>query len=94
MTHFDLETFCSIVQNMKITYSYVVPPVVLNLAKSPIVDKYELSSLRMITSGAAPLSKDLITALYDRLKLPTKQGYGLSESSCTTHIQVCTITAR
>jgi acyl-coenzyme A synthetase/AMP-(fatty) acid ligase len=88
MPSFDLDAFCSITQKHKITYCYVAPPVVLHLAKNPIVDKYDLSSLRMLTSGAAPLSKDLILAVYDRLKLPVKQAYGLSETSPATHIQV------
>lgn len=65
----------------------MVPPVVLLLAKSPIVSNYDLNSLRMISSGAAPLTRDLVAAVYSRLKVPCKQGYGLSETSPTTHMQ-------
>lgn len=89
MTSFDLHRFCAIVQEHKITYTYVAPPVVLHLAKSPVVEKYNLSSLKMITSGAAPLSKELIFAVYERLGTEVKQAYGLSESSPVTHMQVC-----
>jgi 4-coumarate--CoA ligase len=89
MTSFDLHKFCSIVQEHKITYTYVAPPVVLHLAKSPVVEKYNLSSLKMITSGAAPLSKELIFAVHERLGTEVKQAYGLSESSPVTHMQVC-----
>lgn len=88
MAKFEIEKFCSVVQNQKITYSYVVPPVVLLLSKHPIVDKYDLSSLRMLNSGAAPLTRELVEAAYKRLKVPVKQGYGLSETSPTTHTQV------
>ena len=88
MPKFDLEKFCSIIQNQKITFSYIVPPVVLLLGKHPIVDKYDLSSLRMLNSGAAPLTRELVDAVYKRLKVPIKQGYGLSETSPTTHTQV------
>lgn len=87
MPTFSLEKFCSIIQEHRITMGYVVPPVVLMLAKSPIVSKYDLSSLRMMNSGAAPLTRDLVEAAYERLKIPVKQGYGLSETSPTTHIQ-------
>ncbi|PMD46648.1 acetyl-CoA synthetase-like protein [Hyaloscypha variabilis F] len=87
MSSFDLHRFCSIVQEHKITYTYVAPPVVLHLAKSPVVEKYNLSSLKMITSGAAPLSKELIFAVYERLGTEVKQAYGLSESSPVTHMQ-------
>lgn len=56
------------------------------LAKSPIVDNYDLSSLRMVNSGAAPLTKELADSFYGRLKIPVKQAYGLSECSPTTHM--------
>ncbi|MCJ1384106.1 hypothetical protein MMC17_007222 [Xylographa soralifera] len=87
MPKFDLEKFCSTIQSQKITFSYIVPPVVLLLGKHPIVDKYDLSSLRMLNSGAAPLTKELVDSVYQRLKVPIKQGYGLSETSPTTHMQ-------
>lgn len=57
------------------------------LGKSPIVSNYDLSSIRMLNSGAAPLTRDLVDAVYQRLKIPIKQGYGLSETSPTTHTQ-------
>jgi len=87
MPKFDLDLFCAHIQNHKITFAYVVPPVVLMLGKSPVVDKYDLSSIRMMNSGAAPLTKDLVDTVYKRLKIPIKQGYGLSETSPTTHTQ-------
>ena len=87
MPKFEIERFCSIIQNQRITFAYVVPPVVLLLGKHPIVDKYDLSSLRMLNSGAAPLTQELVEAVYKRLKVPIKQGYGLSETSPTTHTQ-------
>ncbi|KAI9756496.1 MAG: hypothetical protein M4579_003835 [Chaenotheca gracillima] len=87
MPKFDIDGFCSIIQSEKITFAYVVPPVVLLLGKSPVVDKYDLSSIRMMNSGAAPLTKELVDAVHSRLKIPIKQGYGLSETSPTTHTQ-------
>ncbi|RAH86406.1 acetyl-CoA synthetase-like protein [Aspergillus japonicus CBS 114.51] len=87
MQKFDLEKWCAHVQNYRITFSYVVPPVVLLLGKHPIVDKYDLSSLRMMNSGAAPLTQELVEAVYARIKCGIKQGYGLSETSPTTHTQ-------
>lgn len=87
MPRFDIEDFCRFVQNEKITFSYVAPPVVLLLSKHPVVDKYDLSSLRMLNSGAAPLTRELVDAVWNRKKLKVKQGYGLSETSPTTHTQ-------
>lgn len=88
LARFDIQRFCSIIQSHRITYTYVAPPIILRLAKDALVDNYDLSSLRMITSGAAPLTRELIIAVYDRLGIPTKQAYGLSETSPATHVQV------
>lgn len=87
MPKFDLEDFCRFTQELKITFVYLVPPIIVLLGKHPIVSKYDLSSIRMMNSGAAPLTKELVDAVYSRLKVPIKQGYGLSETSPTTHTQ-------
>jgi 4-coumarate--CoA ligase len=88
MPKFDIEKFCAHVQRYRITFSYVAPPVVLLLSKHPIVEKYDLSSLRMLNSGAAPLTRELVLAASSRTGVPVKQGYGLSETSPTTHTQL------
>lgn len=87
MSKFDIESWCAHVQNYRVSFSYVVPPVVLLLGKHPAVDKYDLSSLRMMNSGAAPLTQELVENVYSRIKVGIKQGYGLSETSPTTHSQ-------
>lgn len=81
MAKFNLEKFFSVIQSHRATVAYVAPPVVLSLVSSPVVQRYDLSSLRIIMSGAAPLSSDLIKRLYDKLKIPLRQGYGLTETS-------------
>lgn len=87
MERFDLVQFCELIQKHKITYTYLVPPVILLLAKHPIIDQYDLSSLRMLNCGAAPLTEELVNSVYSRIKVPVKQGYGLSETSPVTHTQ-------
>lgn len=81
MQRFDLKDFCRIVEEDRITVAYIVPPVALALAKSPVVGKYNLRSLRMLNSAAAPAPKEVIEGIHRRLGIPTKQAYGLSESS-------------
>ncbi|KAJ5614148.1 hypothetical protein N7528_007802 [Penicillium herquei] len=87
MSKFDIEKWCAHVQGYRVTFSYIVPPVVLLLGKHPAIDKYDLSSLRMMNSGAAPLTQELVESVYSRIKVGIKQGYGLSETSPTTHSQ-------
>lgn len=87
MARFDLNKWCVAVQKYRIKFANLVPPIILGLAKHPDVEKYDLSSLEMVNSGAAPLSAEVQKAVWNRLKLPVKQGYGLSETSPTTHSQ-------
>jgi 4-coumarate--CoA ligase len=81
MSQFDLKNWCSLVQKHTITYSYIVPPIALSLSKDPIVDSYDLTSIRMTNCGAAPLSIGLIEKVFARTGIRIKQGYGLSETS-------------
>jgi 4-coumarate--CoA ligase len=87
MPAFNVEVFLQAIQDHKITFIYVAPPVIVRLARDPIVDKYDLSSVKMITSGAAPLTKELVDAVWQRLKIKINQAYGLSETSPMTHTQ-------
>ena len=83
---FDLAVFLKTVQDYGATRSHLVPPIILLLAKSPVVDEYDVSSLRIITCGAAPLSKELTKEAMERLDCVIKQGYGLTETSPATHV--------
>jgi 4-coumarate--CoA ligase len=88
MQRFNSEEFCESIQRNMITVTFVVPPVVLLLAKHPLVDTYNLSSLRLVNSSAAPLSDHLVDMVYKRLKVPIKQSYGMSEASPAIATQV------
>ena len=85
MPRFDLEQCLSTIQKYGVTAANVVPPIVLALAKHPLVDNYQLGSLRFVLSGAAPLTEHLATAAATRLGCRVLQGYGLTETSPVTH---------
>lgn len=87
MPAFDMETFLKTIQEHRITFIYVAPPVIVRLARDKMVDKYDLSSVKMITSGAAPLTQELVDSVHKRLKIKINQAYGLSETSPMTHTQ-------
>jgi 4-coumarate--CoA ligase len=59
MPKFDIGTLLGLIEKYKVSIAPVVPPVMLAIAKSPDFDKHDLSSLRMIKSGGAPLGKEL-----------------------------------
>jgi acyl-CoA synthetase (AMP-forming)/AMP-acid ligase II len=73
-------------QNHRVTFAPVVPPVMLALAKSPIVDRFDLSHLTTLLSGAAPLREELGAAVAARLGCRIIQGYGMTETSPVTHL--------
>jgi acyl-CoA synthetase (AMP-forming)/AMP-acid ligase II len=81
MPRFDLEQFLAILQDYRVTVAAVVPPIVLALAKHPLVDRFDLSALRFVNSGAAPLDVELEEACGKRLGCAVGQGYGLTETS-------------
>ncbi|VYS58108.1 unnamed protein product [Arabidopsis thaliana] len=81
MPKFEITLLLEQIQRCKVTVAMVVPPIVLAIAKSPETEKYDLSSVRMVKSGAAPLGKELedaISAKFPNAKLG--QGYGMTEA--------------
>jgi acyl-CoA synthetase (AMP-forming)/AMP-acid ligase II len=86
LPRFELGEFLRAIQDYRITRAHVVPPIVLALVKHPLVDEFDLSSLQFMGSGAAPLSAELEVACGKRLGCRMAQGYGLTETSPTTHI--------
>lgn len=56
---FEITLLLEQIQRCKVTVAMVVPPIVLAMVKSSETEKYDLTSVRMIKSGAAPLGKEL-----------------------------------
>ncbi len=85
MPKFDLAEFLRVIAEYRATYLYIAPPIAVALAKHPIVDDYDTSSIRIIFSGAAPLDQELGQAVAKRLGCTVRQGYGMSEMSPVSH---------
>ena len=86
MPRFDMEQALQLIEQHKITQFFAVPPIVLGLAKTPLLDKYNVSSLRKIFSGAAPLGAELAEEAATRVGCAVVQGYGMTEISPVSHI--------
>ena len=81
MPRFELDGFLQLMQDHRVTYACLVPPIVLALAKHPAVDDFDLSALEFVISGAAPLDAGVGQAAAARLDCQVLQGYGLTETS-------------
>uniref|UniRef100_M4EL94 4-coumarate--CoA ligase n=1 Tax=Brassica campestris TaxID=3711 RepID=M4EL94_BRACM len=81
MARFELELLLKYIEKYRVTQLWVVPPVFLALAKQSVVKKYDLSSLKYIGSGAAPLGKDLMEECGKNIpNVVLMQGYGMTET--------------
>jgi acyl-CoA synthetase (AMP-forming)/AMP-acid ligase II len=85
MAKFELTDFIRAVRRFKMTLLYVVPPILIALAKQSALaqdpEAFDLPSVRRIYSGAAPLTEELTAAV--RVRYPgvlLGQGYGMTEA--------------
>ncbi|HKG27374.1 MAG TPA: AMP-binding protein, partial [Thermomicrobiales bacterium] len=83
LPRFELGQLLQLVQDYGATRLYAVPPVLVALAKQPAVDRYDLSTVKTIICGAAPLGEEVARAVSRRLGCRVKQIYGLTEIAPT-----------
>ena len=86
MPRFDMQEFLTAIQKYNVSILPIVPPIVLGLVKHPAVSQFDLSSVRLAFSGAAPLGEELARQLSEKLHCPMTQGYGMTEASPVTHL--------
>ncbi|KAK8608266.1 hypothetical protein V6N13_023693 [Hibiscus sabdariffa] len=81
MQKFEIGMLLELIQKHKVTVAPMVPPLVLAIAKSSETDKYNLSSVRIVKSGAAPLGQELEDAVKVKFSgAKFGQGYGMTEA--------------
>ncbi|EDV24420.1 uncharacterized protein TRIADDRAFT_56201 [Trichoplax adhaerens] len=88
MARFEPKIFLETIQNYKITVAPIVPPIAVFLSKHPLVNSFDISSLKDVISAAAPLGKDTQYALTARLGVNVRQGYGMTELSPVVSISI------
>jgi acyl-CoA synthetase (AMP-forming)/AMP-acid ligase II len=85
MRRFEAESLLRTIQQYKIEFAALVPPIVIALAKYPGLESFQLSSLRYATCGAAPLGAAMQEEFERRLGIPIVQAYGTTEAGSVTH---------
>ncbi|KAK8490440.1 hypothetical protein V6N12_021166 [Hibiscus sabdariffa] len=81
MSKFEIGMFLRNLDKYRATHLWAVPPIVLAMVKQNAVDKFDLSLLKQIGSGAAPLGKDLVEECAKKFPQASFiQGYGMTEA--------------
>jgi long-chain acyl-CoA synthetase len=81
---FQPEALLKLMAKKKPTAFCAVPTVFTALSNTPGIDKHDLSSIKMIISGGAPLPMEVRQDFERRTGARIVEGYGLSESSPVT----------
>ncbi|XP_017783083.1 PREDICTED: 4-coumarate--CoA ligase 1-like [Nicrophorus vespilloides] len=77
---FQPNQYCEIIEEYNVTSLHIVPSIGVFLAKHPIVENYDFSSVKDIISGAAPLGVEIQRVLEQRFNCKMRQIYGLTET--------------
>jgi PAS domain S-box-containing protein len=85
LERFEVQSFLETLETYGVTTAFLVPPLVRTLALHPLVDRYDVSRLRHVLSAAAPLPEYAAVRCAERIRCEVKQGYGLTETSPSTH---------
>lgn len=86
MEAFDLERSLSLAQQYGVTLYYAVPPILIALDNYTNLKRFDLSAIRYIMVGAAPLAPDVAQRVQEKTGVRVLQGYGLTEASPVTHL--------
>ena len=85
LPRFELAEFLRVIAEYRVQRVLAVPPILVALAKHPVVDSYDLSSVELVFSGAAPLDAGICATLARRVGCRVAQGYGMTEMSPASH---------
>ncbi|PON72199.1 4-coumarate-CoA ligase [Trema orientale] len=82
MARFDFEAMLRTVERHRVTSMPVSPPLVVALVKSELTRRYDLSSLRVLGCGGAPLGEEVVKSFNAKFpNVEMSQGYGLTETT-------------
>ncbi len=83
LPQFDPELWLKAVQNEHVTHSFVVPTMLKRIMEHPDFATYDLSSLKLITYGAAPMPYEVVAKAVDVFECGLMNAYGQTESTST-----------
>jgi len=69
MEKFDFPTMLAYIEKYRISFLHIAPPIAVHLSNNPAVNGVDLSSVKGIMSGGAPLPPAIVDRVYERLGL-------------------------
>ena len=85
LPRFDAEELLMTIQRERATVLYGAASLFIMLVSSPLLSKYDLSSLRYVKAGAMPIPPEIKERWEQLTNVSMVLGYGLSEASPETH---------
>ena len=85
LPRFDAEELLKLVKKERATVIYGAASMFTTLVSSPVIGKYDLSSLRYVKAGAMPIPPEIKERWEQLTGVKMDLGYGLSEASPETH---------
>lgn len=82
----DVAEAVTAADSFRATHYYSLPMRLAKLAADPRLHELEAPALRAVLSGGSALAPDAARVLSQHLGVPVVQGYGLAETSPTTHL--------
>jgi 4-coumarate--CoA ligase len=79
---FNFRDYLQIIQTHKIKRLQTVPPIMIMFSKRPETAEFDLSSVKEMLCGAAPLSKELQATVSKKFNVRITQGWGMTETTC------------
>jgi acyl-CoA synthetase (AMP-forming)/AMP-acid ligase II len=83
LPQFDPKLWLEAVQSERVTHSFVVPTMLKRIMEHPDFNTYDLSSLQLITYGAAPMPYEVVSKAVDVFSCGLMNAYGQTESTST-----------
>lgn len=81
LPQFDPGDWLKAVETHRVTHSFVVPTMLKRIMEHPDFDKTDLSSLRLVAYGAAPMPYEVVTKAVRKFKCGLMNAYGQTEST-------------
>ena len=81
LPYFDAEKALRAIQEERVTLSNLIPTMLNLMVNHPAVDSFDLSSLRVILSGGAPIAPETVRRIIAAFECDYIQTYGMTETS-------------